>query len=160
MRRLVIPIVLTVIISAAFIYALPNLKVAPVLASAEGQVVDDLLQFEFAIMGVIVLVYLIGGCFMDALGMIMLTIPIFYPVAMAMGFDPIWFGVVIVLVTEMGVITPPVGVNVYVVKGIAPTVPLETIFRGALPFVLSLCLLVVLLLMFPQLALFLPSLMK
>jgi TRAP-type C4-dicarboxylate transport system permease large subunit len=68
--------------------------------------------------------------------------------------------VVIVLVTEMGVITPPVGVNVYVVKGIASDVPLETIFRGALPFVLSLCMLVVLLLVFPQLALFLPSLMK
>ena len=97
---------------------------------------------------------------MDALGMIMLTIPIFYPVALAMGFDPIWFGVVIVLVTEMGVITPPVGVNVYVVKGIADSVPLEAIFMGALPFVISLCILVILLLMFPQLALFLPSLMK
>jgi tripartite ATP-independent transporter DctM subunit len=113
-----------------------------------------------AIMGVIVLVYLVGGCFMDALGMIMLTIPIFYPVALAMGFDPIWFGVVIVLVTEMGVITPPVGVNVYVVKGIAATVPLETIFRGALPFVISLCILVALLLLFPNLALWLPSLMR
>jgi tripartite ATP-independent transporter DctM subunit len=114
----------------------------------------------YAIMGVIVLVYLLGGCFMDALGMIMLTIPIFYPVAIAMGFDPIWFGVVIVLVTEMGVITPPVGVNVYVVKGIAPSVPLETIFRGALPFLLSLLALVGLLLAFPKLALFLPSIMR
>jgi TRAP-type C4-dicarboxylate transport system permease large subunit len=77
-----------------------------------------------------------------------------------MGFDPIWFGVVIVLVTEMGVITPPVGVNVYVVKGIARSVPLETIFVGALPFVISLCALVILLIMFPQVALFLPSLMR
>jgi tripartite ATP-independent transporter DctM subunit len=115
---------------------------------------------NYAIMGVIVFVYLIGGCFMDALGMIMLTIPIFYPVAIAMGFDAIWFGVVIVLVTEMGVITPPVGVNVYVVKGIAPSVALERIFVGALPFVLSLCVLVAILIMFPQLALFLPSLMR
>lgn len=122
--------------------------------------VSDLSLPSNVIMGVIVLVYLIGGCFMDALGMIMLTIPIFYPVAISMGFDPIWFGVVIVLVTEMGVITPPVGVNVYVVKGIAPSVPLETIFVGALPFVISLCALVILLIMFPQVALFLPSLMR
>ena len=62
---------------------------------------------------------------MDALGMILLTIPIFYPVAIAIGYDPIWFGVVIVLVTELGVITPPVGINVYVVSGIAKDVPLQ-----------------------------------
>ncbi|MFZ0485269.1 MAG: TRAP transporter large permease, partial [Desulfobacterales bacterium] len=68
-----------------------------------------------AIIGVIILVYLVGGCFMDALAMIMLTIPIFFPVVQKLGFDPIWFGVVIVLITEMGVITPPVGINVYVV---------------------------------------------
>jgi hypothetical protein len=65
--------------------------------------------------------------------MILLTIPIFYPVAVGLGYDPIWFGVVIVLITEMGVITPPVGVNVYVVSGVAKDVPLETIFKGILP---------------------------
>ena len=94
---------------------------------------------------------------MDALGMILLTIPIFFPVAVALGYDPIWFGVVIVLVTELGVITPPVGINVYVVNGIAKDVPLEVIFKGALPFVLTLLTYLIIMLFFPQIALFLPS---
>jgi C4-dicarboxylate transporter, DctM subunit len=113
----------------------------------------------YAIMGVIVVIYLFGGCFMDALAMVMLTIPIFFPVATALGFDPIWFGVAIVLVTEMGVITPPVGVNVYVVHGIAQDVPLEVIFKGVAPFVLALLACVLILLLFPQIVLFLPGLM-
>jgi C4-dicarboxylate transporter DctM subunit len=113
-----------------------------------------------AVMGVIILVYLFGGCFMDALAMIMLTIPIFFPVVQKLGFDPIWFGVVIVLITEMGVITPPVGVNVYVVYGVAKDVPLENIFRGVFPMLLALLLCNLILLMFPQIALFLPNLMK
>jgi C4-dicarboxylate transporter DctM subunit len=115
---------------------------------------------RYAVMGVIVLVYLFGGCFMDALAMIMLTIPIFFPVAQTLGFDPIWFGVVIVLVTEMGVITPPVGVNVYVVHGVAKDVPLEAIFRGVFPMLLALLVCNAILLFFPQIALFLPSLMR
>lgn len=115
---------------------------------------------NFAIMGVIILFYLFGGCFMDALAMIMLTIPIFFPVSQALGFDPIWFGVVIVLVTEMGVITPPVGVNVYVVYGVAKDVPLETIFKGVLPMLIALLLCNLVLLVFPQIALFLPSLIR
>jgi tripartite ATP-independent transporter DctM subunit len=113
-----------------------------------------------AIMMVIILIYLFGGCFMDALAMIMLTIPIFFPVAQALGFDPIWFGVVIVLITEMGVITPPVGVNVYVVYGVAKDVPLEVIFKGVFPMLLALLLCNLILLFFPQIALFLPSLMR
>jgi tripartite ATP-independent transporter DctM subunit len=113
-----------------------------------------------AIMMVIILIYLFGGCFMDALAMIMLTIPIFFPVSQALGFDPIWFGVVIVLITEMGVITPPVGVNVYVVYGVAKDVPLEEIFKGVFPMLLALLLCNLILLFFPQIALFLPSLMR
>ncbi|GAI31339.1 unnamed protein product, partial [marine sediment metagenome] len=113
-----------------------------------------------AIMGVIVLLYLLGGCFMDALALITLTIPIFYPLVLAMGFDPIWFGVIIVLVTEMGVITPPVGINVYVIKGIAEDVPLETIFKGTFPFLGGLLIAVSILIAFPQIALFLPGLAK
>jgi C4-dicarboxylate transporter, DctM subunit len=112
------------------------------------------------VMGVIILVYLFGGCFMDALAMIMLTIPIFFPVVRTLGFDPIWFGVVIVLITEMGVITPPVGVNVYVVYGVAKDVPLENIFRGVFPMLLALLLCNLILLIFPQIALFLPNLMN
>ena len=111
----------------------------------------------WGIMLVIMFFFLIGGCFMDALGMILLTIPIFYPVAIAIGYDPIWFGVVIVLVTELGVITPPVGINVYVVSGIAKDVPLEVIFKGTLPFVLALCTYLLVMTLFPQIALYLPS---
>lgn len=113
---------------------------------------------SMAIMGVIVLIYLLGGCFMDALALITLTIPILYPVVLAMGFDPIWFGVIIVLVTEMGVITPPVGVNVYVIKGISQDVSLETIFKGIVPFLGALLVTVGILMGLPQIATFLPSL--
>jgi len=113
-----------------------------------------------AIIGVIIFVYLIGGCFMDALAMIMLTIPIFFPVVQKLGFDPIWFGVVIVLITEMGVITPPVGINVYVVYGVARDVPLEKIFRGVFPMLISLLVCNLLLILFPQIALWLPGLMR
>jgi tripartite ATP-independent transporter DctM subunit len=112
------------------------------------------------IMIIIILVYLFGGCFMDAMAMIMLTIPIFYPVATTLGFDPIWFGVVIVLISEMGVVTPPVGVNVYVVFGVAKDVPLEEIFKGVLPMVIALLICNLVILFFPQIALFLPSLMR
>jgi C4-dicarboxylate transporter, DctM subunit len=113
-----------------------------------------------AIMGLIIVVYLIGGCFMDALAMVLLTIPILYPLVTAMGFDPIWFGVIIILVAEMGAMTPPVGINVYVLSGIAKDIPLEDIFKGAIPFVVCVLILISLLMVFPGIALFLPGLMR
>jgi C4-dicarboxylate transporter DctM subunit len=112
---------------------------------------------NMAIMGLIVLMYLVGGCFMDALALITLTVPIIFPLVVSLGFDPIWFGVIIVLITEMGVITPPVGVNVYVIKGISDNVKLETIFKGIIPFLIALVIAAVILLAFPQIATFLPS---
>jgi len=115
---------------------------------------------RWGIMAFIILIYLIGGCFLDALALILLTIPIFYPVVTALGFDPLWFGVIIVLVTQMGVITPPVGVNVYVVGGIARDVPLEEIFKGALPFLIGLIITSLILIPLPKIALLLPSLVK
>ena len=114
----------------------------------------------WVIMSFIILGYLVGGCFLDALALIMLTIPIFYPVIIKFGFDPIWFGVIIVLVTQIGVITPPVGVNVYVVSGVARDVPLQVIFKGVLPLLLAMVILVFLLIPFPQIATFLPSLIR
>jgi tripartite ATP-independent transporter DctM subunit len=110
------------------------------------------------IAGLIVLFYLVAGCFVDALALILLTIPIFYPVITELGFNPIWFGVMIVLVTQMGVITPPVGVCVYVVSGMERDVPLGTIFRGALPFLAALVVAAILLILFPQIVLWLPRL--
>ncbi len=113
-----------------------------------------------AVMGVIILIYLIGGCFMDSMALVVLTVPVLYPVVVRLGFDPIWFGVIIVLVSEMGVITPPVGVNVYVIKGIAPDIPLETIFKGIFPFLIAIILNAAILLAFPNIALMLPGLTK
>ena len=110
-----------------------------------------------AILLLIILFYLLAGCFVDALALIMLTIPIIYPVIKDLGFDPIWFGVVIVLVTQMGVITPPVGVNAYVVGGISRGIPLQTIFRGLIPFLLMLIIATVLITIFPGIVLWLPN---
>jgi tripartite ATP-independent transporter DctM subunit len=112
-----------------------------------------------AVMALIILVYLVGGCFIDALALIMLTVPIFYPVVIDLGFSPVWFGVVVVMVTQIGVITPPVGVNVYVVSGVSTDVALEDIFRGVVPLLVALIFCTLLLIPFPQLALFLPNLM-
>lgn len=122
--------------------------------------VSELALPNFGIMAFIIVVYIAGGCFIDALALILLTIPIFYPVVTNMGYDPIWFGVIIVLVTQMGVITPPVGVNVYVVHGVVKDVPLESIFKGAFPFLVALILCALILIPFPQIALFLPSFMR
>jgi tripartite ATP-independent transporter DctM subunit len=111
-----------------------------------------------AVMAVLIFIYFIGGFFMDSMALVVVTIPIFFPIVMKLGFDPIWFGVIIVLVAEMGVITPPVGVNVFVIKGIAPDVPLFVIFRGILPFLAALIIVTVIILFVPQIATFLPSL--
>jgi TRAP-type C4-dicarboxylate transport system permease large subunit len=97
---------------------------------------------------------------MDSLAMIMLTIPIFYPVVLSLGFDPIWFGVIIVVVAEMGVITPPVGINAYVVAGVARDVPLHVVFKGTLHMLYAMIALAVLLIIFPKIALFLPYLAR
>ncbi|MCG8550873.1 MAG: TRAP transporter large permease subunit, partial [Desulfobacterales bacterium] len=116
------------------------------------------------VIAVIIFIYFLGGCFMDALAFVTLTVPIFFPVVMELGYDPIWFGIIIVMVTEMGVITPPVGINVYVVYGVAQNVlshhvPLEKIFKGITPFLIALIVGVVILIAFPGIILFLPHLM-
>ena len=112
------------------------------------------------LIGLIIFVYFIGGFFMDSMALVVVTIPIFYPLIQRLHFDPIWFGVIIVLVAEMGVITPPVGVNVFVIKGIAPQVPLERIFRGIVPFLIALILVTIIIVIFPQIATFLPNMIK
>lgn len=115
---------------------------------------------SFVVIALILFIYLVLGCFIDALALILLTIPIFLPVAVnVLGYDPIWFGVIIVMVVAMGVITPPVGMNVYIVKGVARTVPLEVIFSGIWPFLFAFIVCLALLIAFPSLVTFLPSLM-
>jgi C4-dicarboxylate transporter DctM subunit len=118
---------------------------------------EELPISPMAVIAVIIFIYFIGGFFMDSMALVVLTVPIFYPVVQQLGFDPIWFGVIIVLVAEMGVLTPPVGVNVFVIKGIAPDVPLEQIFKGIFPFLVALIVATIILCIFPQIATFLPS---
>jgi len=108
---------------------------------------------------VIVLIYLFLGCFLDAISMMVLTMPVIYPVIEALGFDPIWFGVIAVLMMEAGLITPPMGLNIFTVAGVARDTPVETIFRGVMPFLLAIFAVVALVTLFPGLALFLPRMM-
>jgi len=105
----------------------------------------------------ILLGYIILGMFFDGLAMLVVTLPVVFPIVSGLGFDPIWFGVICVIVIEMGLITPPVGVNVFVVKGVAEGVPMATIFRGVLPFWFAMAVCLGLLVAFPDIALYLPS---
>jgi TRAP-type C4-dicarboxylate transport system permease large subunit len=107
----------------------------------------------------ILLTYLVLGCFLEGFAMLVLTMPIFFPVITALGFDPIWFGVLVVLTLEMGLISPPVGINVFIVKSVAPKVPLGDIFIGVAPFWLMMLFAILLFVAFPQIVLFLPNTM-
>lgn len=110
-----------------------------------------------AIMTVVVLIYLVGGCLMDALGFLVVTVPIFFPLAAALGYDPVWFTIVLTVVTTMGAVTPPVGVNVFIVNGLSPDVPIHTIFLGVTYFMLAYAGCLALMWIFPETVLFLPS---
>jgi len=114
---------------------------------------------RYMILFLIVLIYIILGMFLEGFAMLVLTIPIVHPLILTLGFDPIWFGVLIVILLEMGLISPPVGVNVYVVKGVAEDVPMSQIFMGILPFWVAMGVGLLILVLFPQIALFLPSTM-
>ncbi|MFC1580405.1 TRAP transporter large permease [Thermodesulfobacteriota bacterium] len=111
----------------------------------------------YVILAIILLIYMIGGCFVDALGFLVLTIPIFFPLGMALGFDPIWYSIIITMVTTMGAITPPVGVNIYVVKALAPEIDLGTIFKSASFFLLACIVCTIILIIFPEIVLVIPN---
>src|SRR5882672_4968175 len=112
---------------------------------------------RYGVLALIMLMYLLLGCLMDAMAMIILTVPIIFPVITALGFDPIWFGVIIVMTVELGLIHPPVGMNVFVIKSVIPDVSFSTIFIGVLPFIVTDLIRLVILISFPMLALWLPS---
>ncbi|MCG8337504.1 MAG: TRAP transporter large permease [Proteobacteria bacterium] len=121
-------------------------------------VVSTLPVNRYVILILILITTLVLGCVMDSMAIVLLTIPVFYPLILELGFDPIWFGILVVRVTEMGLITPPVGLNVYVIKGISGT-PMKTVFKGIYPFLIADLCEVILLIAFPQITLFLPNLM-
>jgi len=110
----------------------------------------------YAILTIVLLIYLIGGCFMDSLGFLVLTLPIFFPMGLALGFDPIWYTIILLMVTTMGAITPPVGINIYVVKGLDPSISLGTIYKSASIFLMACIIATVILIIFPEIVLFIP----
>src|SRR6185295_2679283 len=112
---------------------------------------------SYGILGLIMVMYLILGCLMDALAMVILTVPIIFPVIRELGFDPIWFGIIIVMTVELGLIHPPVGMIVFVIKSVIQDVTFATIFRGVLPFIVTDLLRLIILIAFPIIALWLPS---
>src|SRR6185295_3676403 len=112
---------------------------------------------RYGVLALIMLMYLVLGCLMDAMAMIILTVPIIFPVVTALGFDPIWFGIIIVMTVELGLIHPPVGMNVFVIKSVIPDVSFTTIFKGVVPFIITDIIRLIILIAFPILALYLPS---
>ncbi len=111
----------------------------------------------FAVIMMIIGIYIILGCVFESLSMLLLTVPIFFPVVVSLGFDPIWFGIVVVVVTEISLITPPVGLNVFILKGIVTDVPTATIFKGVTPFWIADILRLALIVLIPTLVLYLPN---
>ncbi|MDP6926386.1 MAG: TRAP transporter large permease, partial [Rhodospirillales bacterium] len=121
-----------------------NFLVISAVPDAIGAWIEALPLSSTMILVIILLIYLAMGCALDSLAMILLTIPIFFPVISKLGYDPIWFGVVVVMVVELGLITPPIGMNVFIIKGMAAEVPLGAIYKGVLPFVIAQILLIAL----------------
>jgi tripartite ATP-independent transporter DctM subunit len=112
------------------------------------------------VVAMIMAIYVILGTAMEELSMILLTVPLFFPLIVHMGLDPVWFGILIVVVVEIGLISPPVGMNLFVLNTLLPQVQTRTIFRGVMPFVAVDCLRLAILVAFPIISTFLPSLMK
>lgn len=141
--------------AALFGYFLTITQVPQNISSFLG----DLPLSPISIMIIIIGIYIILGCFLEPMSTILITVPILFPVVTALGFDPIWFGVVVVVAVEVGLITPPIGMNVFVLKSVAPDVPLGTIYRGVIPFVAGDFVRLGMLVAFPSIALYLPSMM-
>jgi tripartite ATP-independent transporter DctM subunit len=114
----------------------------------------------YGVLVLLMVLYLVLGCLMDALSMVILTIPIIFPVILSLGFDPIWFGVIIVMTVELGLIHPPVGMNIFVIKSVVEDVKISTIFYGVMPFIVTDILRLIILIVFPIIALYLPNQMK
>jgi len=113
----------------------------------------------YVILAFVLMIYLIGGCIMDALGFLVLTIPIFFPLGIALGFDPVWYSIILTMVTTLGAITPPVGVNIYVVKALAPEIALGRIFKSVSYFLMACIISIIILIIFPQIVLFIPEML-
>jgi TRAP-type C4-dicarboxylate transport system permease large subunit len=105
-------------------------------------------------------IYFLLGCVLESLSMVLLTVPVFFPIIQQLGLDPVWFGIIVVVAVEISLITPPVGLNVFVLKGVLEDVPTGTIFRGVTPFILADLVRLAILVLVPGITLLLPSFMK
>ncbi len=133
------------------------------ITTMPNDLVSFVKRFEIhpvAVVAAICIIYVLLGTAMEELSMVLLTIPVFLPVILGLGFDPIWFGILIVVVVEIGLISPPVGMNLFVLKTLLPGVPTTTVFSGVMPFMLADCVRFALLITFPMISLWLPSLMR
>ncbi len=111
------------------------------------------------VMLLIIVAYLVLGCFLEGIGMVLITVPVFLPLVMKFGYDPVWFGILLVIMVEVGLLTPPVGMNLFVIQAQAPDIRIAAIYRGVIPFLVAPAILVVLLFWFPDIALWLPRLL-
>ena len=108
---------------------------------------------------IIIAIYIVLGCLLESLSLILITVPIFFPIVIGLGYDPVWFGIIVVVATEIGLITPPIGVNLFVIRSVASDIAMKTIVQGMLPFITMDMLRVGLLAALPPLALWLPELL-
>ncbi len=129
------------------------------LPFALAALLEEIQMSRYFVLAVMLFIYILLGMFLDIISSQILTIPIIFPVVLAMNFDPIWFGVLMIVIQEMGLITPPIGLNVFMVSG-ASDVPVGTIFAGVWPFVIAMAICIILIILFPQIALFLPNTMR
>jgi TRAP-type C4-dicarboxylate transport system permease large subunit len=112
-----------------------------------------------AVIFAIVFIYLVLGCLLESISMMLLTVPVFFPIVQALGYDLIWFGVLVVVVIEVGLITPPIGLNIFMLHSMQPEVPMGSIFRGVAPFLVADAIRITLFVLFPAIVLVLPNLM-
>ena len=145
------------IIMGAWIFA--YFVVQTQLPKALINVIDFLELAPWAVILVILVFYIILGCVLDAVAIILVTVPVFLPVVVALGYDTVWYGILMVVVVEVGLITPPVGLNIFVIRAQLPDISLVTVFKGIGPFLIADAILILLLLLFPQLALWLPGIL-
>ena len=142
--------------ASIFSFALVNSGINRELTNwvvSQGQV-----QATFFIL--ICIIYIIMGCFFDPISMVVLTMPILYPIVLKFGFNPIWYGVILVILIELGLITPPVGFNLFVIHGISGGRPMSEVIRGSFPYMLMMLLMITILYFFPQIAIWLPQALK
>jgi C4-dicarboxylate transporter, DctM subunit len=130
------------------------------LTGAPETVLETITAFNFPPLGVMTLMlifYILLGAVFDELAMILLTIPIFFPLVMSLGYDPVWFGIIVVMVVELGLIVPPIGMNLFVIQSVARDIPMITMYRGIFPFIVVDIIRLALLVLFPWIVLFLPQ---